>query len=79
MRDRHAVGRDFRAHLVERALEDARLLVGMRCAQAILGGERAVAAGALALFSGQVTTNPRPTTIEDMRGILQAMRTPTGG
>ena len=32
-----------------------------------------------AIKSGQVTTNPRPTTIGDMRGILQAMRTPTGG
>ena len=32
-----------------------------------------------AMKSGQVATNPRPTTIGDMRGILQAMRTPTGG
>ena len=32
-----------------------------------------------AMKSGQVATNPRPTTIEDMRGFLQAMRTPTGG
>ena len=32
-----------------------------------------------AIKSGQVATNPRPTTIGGMRGILQAMRTPTGG
>ena len=32
-----------------------------------------------AMKSGQVATNPRPTTLDDMRGFLQAMRTPTGG
>lgn len=32
-----------------------------------------------AMKSGQVATNPRTTTIGDMRGILQAMRTSTGG
>ena len=32
-----------------------------------------------AIKSGQVATNPRPTTIADMHGILQAMRAPSGG
>ena len=32
-----------------------------------------------AMKSGQVRMNPRAATIEHMRAILEAMRTPTGG